>query len=222
MKVKRAVFCAFRSASLTVEAAFVLPIFIMAVICISSMMNMYSSTLDKMASLRDSAQVAASAAGLSDEELWIKLTDNADYKIFFLPSAFNTSDIRCIGAARAWTGRDEQSASGDGLESYTYVYVTESGSVYHISSTCTHINLSIHSASVSEISELRNESGGRYTACEICIEDENVSGSVYITNEGNRYHDSLSCSGLKRTVRMVEISKVNGLRLCSRCASTTQ
>ncbi len=218
--MKRAVSCAFRRASLTVEAAFVIPIFIMAVVCISSMMNMYSATLDKMASLRDSAQIAASAAGFADEETWIVLTDYADYRIFFLPSSAKAADIRCVGAARAWTGRD--GAYEGGADSLTYVYVAENGSVYHTSSACTHIDLSIHTALASEVGDLRNGSGGRYTACEICLKDEAESGDVlYITNEGDRYHGSLACSGLKRTVRMVEISKISGLRECSRCASAT-
>ena len=39
------------------------------------------------------------------------------------------------------------------------VYVTETGVVYHKDYNCTHLKLSIHMASASEIEHMRNESG---------------------------------------------------------------
>ena len=96
--------------------------------------------------------------------------------------------------------------------------VTENGEVYHTFSDCTHIDLSISAVGISAVGNLRNENGGRYSACEKCP-DENGTDTVYITQYGDRYHSSLSCSGLKRSVRLVEISKAEGLSECERCAS---
>lgn len=120
---------------------------------------------------------------------------------------------------RAWTGRtppekgNEEEENNDGEE---YVYVTETGSVYHEDPECTHLKLSIQEVDISALAMLRNNHGGIYHACERCggaVE----AGRVYITKEGDRYHSSLSCSGLKRTVRQVPRSELEHKRACSKC-----
>lgn len=126
------------------------------------------------------------------------------------------SDIPVLQRARirAWTGR---SGTGDGSgkeKNDTTVYVTVNGSVYHKSRECTHIRLSVHSASKNQISGLRNVDGGKYYPCETC----GGNGSkVYITETGNRYHSSVTCSGLKRGVIAVPLSQVEEWKPCSRC-----
>ena len=93
----------------------------------------------------------------------------------------------------------------------------EAGVVYHKNPHCTHLDLSIHAAASSELNSLRNESGGKYHACEKCVHGSSKGGSVYITDQGDRYHNSLTCSGLKRTVYTARISEVPGKRACSKC-----
>ena len=41
---------------------------------------------------------------------------------------------------------------------------------------------------------------------------------VYYTKYGNRYHNSLSCKGLKRKVKLVALGQTDGLPQCSKCA----
>lgn len=113
---------------------------------------------------------------------------------------------------KAWTGYEK---AGFGGEKEGIVYLTETGIVYHKDYHCTHLDLSVRMAEVTEIKKLRNKSGGKYHACERC--GKKTSGGVYITDTGDRYHSSVSCSGLKRTVYAVPLSEVAGKRACSKC-----
>ena len=113
---------------------------------------------------------------------------------------------------KAWTGYEKQ---GFGRDDDDTVYVTETGLVYHRDYHCTHLELSIHMVLQSEIESLRNEGGGKYHPCQHCM--KGAGGGVYITDTGDRYHSSLSCSGLKRTIYAVPLSEVAGKGACSRC-----
>lgn len=121
-------------------------------------------------------------------------------------------------SVRAWTGRRSGNGSGEESEEKAEndgcVYVTETGVVYHEDPECTHLKLSIREVERDAIGTLRNRSGAKYHCCERC--GAGNGDSVYITNEGNRYHSSLSCSGLKRTVTQVSREDCK-LRACSKC-----
>lgn len=112
---------------------------------------------------------------------------------------------------KGWTGYEK---TGFGAEDDETVYVTQTGLVYHRDYHCTYLDLSIRMADSGQIDDLRNADGGKYYPCEHC---GGGSGAVYITDSGDRYHSSLSCSGLKRTVYAVPISEAVGKGACSRC-----
>lgn len=99
------------------------------------------------------------------------------------------------------------------------VYITETGTVYHESSNCTHIKLSIQSIGAMDLDFMRNNNGGIYHPCEKCAKDGCQESNVYITNEGNRYHNTLECSGLKRSISMIKRSEVQDRRPCSKCCN---
>lgn len=82
---------------------------------------------------------------------------------------------------------------------------------------CSYLQLSIQYVQYSELQNMRNEGGGKYHKCEQCVYGQAMNG-VYITSYGNRYHNSLNCSSLKRTIRAVHKSKVAGRGGCSKCA----
>lgn len=121
-------------------------------------------------------------------------------------------------SVRAWVGRTGEETSGEDGEEESddeMVYVTATGTVYHTDSECTYLKLSIRTVDADALESLRNNSGEIYHACELC--GSSSGSTVYITSEGNRYHSSLSCSGLKRTVTQVKLSEVGDLHVCSKC-----
>lgn len=96
------------------------------------------------------------------------------------------------------------------------VYVTENGQVYHEDRNCTHLKLSVREVSRIEAENSVNQWGKGYSPCEKC-KPGSVSLTLYITEEGDRYHADRGCSGLKRTVFSVTRDSVAGYRACSRC-----
>ncbi|NLZ81061.1 MAG: hypothetical protein GX913_04575 [Clostridiales bacterium] len=118
---------------------------------------------------------------------------------------------------KAWTGFYIEKNVEEAEVDEKLVYITETGTVYHDNPNCTHLNLSIQNVDFNKIETLRNQSGGKYHSCEICVEGSINKDKVYITNTGTRYHYSLTCSGLKRGVSTVAISEVLDRSLCKRC-----
>lgn len=140
----------------------------------------------------------------------------ADYRIradylFFLPEI----KVTCRAEVRAWEGDTEQERADGSYEEM--VFVTEHGDVYHTSSSCSHLSVSISAGSRESVGRMRNENGEKYHPCEKCVGDGAVNELLYVTASGNRYHNSLSCSGLKRSVRLVKKSEADGYPLCSTC-----
>ncbi len=117
---------------------------------------------------------------------------------------------------KAWTGYRLE-YDGQENEEEELVFVTETGTVYHKNRNCTHLVLSIRSVNTDSLGVLRNDSGEKYYPCENC--GKHPTGSVYLTDQGNRYHTNLQCNGLKRTIYTIPISETGGRRPCSRCSA---
>lgn len=118
---------------------------------------------------------------------------------------------------RAFTGVDQRSR--ETTQDGTIVYITDTGSVYHRKLSCTYLKLSISQVVYGDLAFLRNSSGGKYKACERCGKDKEpgVQSEIWITNYGDRYHTSRSCSGLKRSIREIRLSEVGSRTPCSKC-----
>ena len=218
--VKRVPLCAMKG-SLTVEAALALPLFFMITICLISIMGVYGTVLREMMTLRDSSEAAAMAVSGTEGDSWIELENIVTYKPYYLPSGVSSIYIPVKSKVRAWTGRDGNDSSGSSSsESSNYVYMTEYGSVYHTDPSCTHLDLSISTTSSASVGALKNVYGEHYHACDKCVGSGSANSTVYITQEGDCYHNSAECSGLKRTVKLVSIDEVGDVGQCSRCAAS--
>lgn len=118
---------------------------------------------------------------------------------------------------RAWTGYDVEKKSME-QGSDPIVFVSETGTVYHPARNCSYLNPSVRVASAYGIQELRNENGGKYYACGSCGES-GIMSVIYVTDYGSKYHGSVRCSGLKRTVYAVRLSETNGKGQCAQCGT---
>ncbi len=114
-----------------------------------------------------------------------------------------------------WNG---YALSGNG-ETSVIVYVAENGEVYHADSDCTHLQLSISEIAAAAVAAQSNVWGEKYGACQLCCKGA-TTDKVYITEQGNCYHSSRDCSGLKRTVYSINLEEARKrYRRCSRCGN---
>lgn len=255
--------------SMTVETAFVLPIFVFVMLAILQFASLQLASSALLSAMQETAKQMAEYAYVQDIGIGTggslagdivaggisaayakgkieELAGNAARggSLSLLQSSFLTDEmIDIVGTyqrnstlsilpvkkvkarvrtrVRAWTGREgrpikkDDTGTEETQDDEPTVFVTQTGSVYHTDPNCTHIRLSVSTVSKSSISTRRNRHGAKYHPCEKC--GEAAGGTVYITKEGNRYHSSLECSGLKRTVREYKLSEVEGMRVCSRC-----
>ena len=157
------------------------------------------------------------------------LSDNKDDDIIELTATYKLSPkVNFFGLAGISTSNQLRAHIWNGYELETnedeneerMVYITQTGRVYHLTSTCTHINLSIMPIEYDLVSEATNEYGSHYRRCDIC--GGGSSGTVFITRDGDCYHASLTCSGLKRMVEEIPISQVGDRPCCQRCVENAK
>ena len=96
------------------------------------------------------------------------------------------------------------------------VYMTEYGSVYHVSKTCAYLNVRLKRILFSDVITTRNNDGQLYTECSKCAEEERKE-QVYISIGGNKYHRSLQCPAIKRTILEKTKEEVGGISICHKC-----
>ena len=118
--------------------------------------------------------------------------------------------------AHIWNGYDIPNDPEQSEQELDIVYITENGTVYHEDRNCTYLMLSVREVSRSVAETAVNQWGKKYSPCEKCKPDS-INLTLYITEEGERYHSDRNCSGLKRTVFSVLRSRAVGYRACNRC-----
>lgn len=235
--------------SLTVEAAVILPVFMLGLLTLVSVLLMDLAGMRMQASLLLKAEELAvsfadghnvSALTVRDEltrelatedvrlidggwegvDMSASFLDDPEYVELcmdcnFIPlgNYFGVLKVpyrrRCI--SHVWCGYDRGFFKDE-----EYVYVTEGSEVYHLDRDCSHLRLTVTGTDSATVGTLRNSKGAKYKPCEIC-HSSLTQGKLFITPEGDRYHNSITCSGLKRTVRAIRKSEIKDRRPCSRC-----
>ena len=180
-----------RKASMTVETACVLPVF---VLCMAGFLQIGTGLLNAVSAQTELVYKLKQKVTEVSVEWWKEERQSGQEMIqeekqtsFGAAGPMPQMDwIQCF-SAQTWIGRDPG---------------------------CSHIHLSIHSVEKTQLGAMRNENGEKYHPCEEC---GGGTGNVYITDTGNRYHSSLECSGLKRSIVKVPVTQVKDRRPCSRC-----
>ena len=128
---------------------------------------------------------------------------------------FRIPAIACEETLRikGWTGQNAGAGEGTYQE---VVYITDYGTVYHHDMTCPYLDISIRGILADTIGDARNNSGGKYYACETCGDGTHY-GILYVANYGDRYHTTLNCSKIQRNVYAVPYEDVTGMGGCSKC-----
>ncbi len=206
-----------KTASMTVEAAVVLPLFLFAVMNLISVMEIYRLQSNMNMKLHQTAKEMAmieGAAGLADESDCIDLVYPYQAKPYVVAVGFSEFMMYSRMRTRAWTGYAVENVQP--TEAEETVYVTEYGEVYHTTSRCSYLKLTIRAVDLRDVIGLKNEGEACYTACGNCGSD--VTNTVFVTRYGTRYHATLQCSSLKRTVREIPLSQTGARVACKKCA----
>ena len=244
-----------KKGSVTIEAAFGIPLFLFAALCLIWLIEIQSIKISITAAAQSAAKSAAEDTAVIPVLNTIKLKSDivsligedrinrsiirggssgiSCWKSYVSPATGEMNikveydimvPIPVIGSPSAsleekftissWNGRNNEQMGGENRE---IVYMTENGSVYHEDYNCSYLRLSLRYVPYEELGAIRNESGERYHACEKCVIGSAMTG-VYITENGNKYHNTLGCSGLKRTIYAVKRSETGGVGGCSRCS----
>ena len=82
---------------------------------------------------------------------------------------------------------------------------------------CRVLDLSVRTAHMSEIDDIRGLDGQKYYPCDDCKTNMGVEDVVYYTQYGTSYHKNVSCSALKRNVKKILKSEIGNKKACSFC-----
>lgn len=225
-------FSIMRKASFTVESAFILPLFLLSCLAIFSMLDFHRIYIEESMKLRETAKKTAMLSYLPEaagglEKLYpdgyLTLSKLVTYQIPYSPFPLPKLQVPCHARVHIWCGYlGSENGSNNNDTGTEMVYVTDYESVYHTSSSCSHLDLHIYTETLSAAKKTTNIDGARYQPCEKCIGKGICHEYVYLSERGTAFHNSLECSGLKRSIHLVSKEQVADLGICSRCQANSQ
>lgn len=194
--------------SLTLEVAISLPIFLV----IMCYLMLWFSILKEEIRLNDKAlSTARNLAKISYN------TENYEDIEVSKGGWINGKYFMKIAVARPFVGRKYRSNSKEDNDR-SMVFVTKSGSVYHRSNICRHINLKVSRKSLDDLAKIRNKNGGKYYMCRYC-KYKKQGNSIFVSENGKRYHKIINCAGIKRDIVMLSLREAiyRGYIPCKHC-----
>lgn len=210
-------FQTYKEGSMTIEACLALPLFLFFMINVLSLFLMFHTFITDLEAIHQQGRELAMYSYLGDKDLQkdlIRLGKTRRIEPIIPLIGYPGTRVTSHCYMHAWTGYDVEHRSTGDIED-RYVFITETGSVYHTARSCSHLNLSISLVGAGQIPKMRNQAGGKYYPCERC--GGNSTEMVYVTQDGDRYHNTAGCSGLKRTVIVIPISQIGSRQRCMRC-----
>lgn len=206
--------------NMTVEAALVLPVFLFAVVNLLSLILMFQTfSLEEGKLHQAGRELALLSYGQETGEQDIRLVRVSTVRPVFPVAAFRTAVVANGCVMHKWIGYDlSQGDIVPGSEKEEMVYITKSGTAYHRQRECQYLNPSIRMLERSLAQEAANSAGQIYTACSVCGGNSDI---VYVTDGGTRYHSTVSCTGLKRSIEYVTLQEAQeaGRHACPRCGT---
>ena len=210
--------------SITVEAAFVLPMFVFFGLAIIAPMGWLDTQRQMQTKAERLGEYLSQSAYMMEEgeNENIHLELNYQEKIPFLFETVSGIPMGVAVKRRGWFGLDgkltSQSVHGEELDQ-EMVYVTPEGERYHSFRDCYHLVNICKAVSALELDHLRNTEGKIYYSCSQCVYEQNIQDTVYITTWGVRYHNDRTCASMSNYFRKVPLAEVIDWGECSVCAS---
>lgn len=207
-------------ASICIEAALSFSFFLFFFVNILSIILAFVFYTEDVTSLQQQGKKAAVYAYVT-ADLWKQNEDlivlRKHRKIQSLFSILPVENYRLMAkcVVKPWVGYDVTKEKIR-EEEIPLVYITEYGTVFHRERSCAHLSLSVQVSSIDSVTREKNESGEYYRSCIYCGKNSFVS-AVYITSYGNKYHTSINCRGLKRSVKSIPLSEVGDRGVCKKC-----
>ena len=212
--------------SLTVEAAMVLPLMLSFLLLLLSLVEVMRTAVEQRISqqelIRSSAVAASVILGENKSKNGDCLVVDRVYPIALSFSAFGYENVRVrhTSVVHIFNGYDVSQVVGT-KEQDAYVYITKSGSVYHLSRSCRVLCVDISQMKVNEIATARNTEGKKYYKCQVCRfgfnSDDTQEQTVFYTPYGVKYHASLACPEIQRMIQVVKRSEVGERKACKFC-----
>ena len=133
-----------------------------------------------------------------------------DPKVSLLPLGYKRLCNHYYG--RAWTGYDVTNEEA----SNRYVYITKYGEVWHATVSCKYLTIEVEAVPFLSMDQRVNAYGEKYSCCSVCRKAP-LTGTVYLTSGGTKFHLSEECSTLKRNIEVISWEEKDAYRPCSKC-----